>query len=283
MFSELAKFASTIRTSIGRGRRFSRRTSVAHDLGPVEFRRALEREKAIALRSGRKIVVLLMTRSGPDRHDGRVREVIHGEVRASDVVGWFDLTRLAVILPDTDRAGAQIVADRICATLAQDFIESRFDVFVFPDPTESQLPNPPHSNGSARRSSDSKHGNGREGRGAHVGTGHGTNGHGTNGHGSNGGPTSCMPSDCRSSSRSPHSPKSNTSSREGQHGSAEPNDLADPVPSRLATHLCCDVDLGGRPVSPCAGCAREATSSSSLVYLWVGCAARSTSSSRRAS
>jgi GGDEF domain-containing protein len=77
------------------------------------FEHALVRELRIGHRTRRPLTVLRVGYRGNGRPIGAISELIVRSTRATDLVGCYGEREFAVVLPDTDVAGANVVAQRI--------------------------------------------------------------------------------------------------------------------------------------------------------------------------
>jgi hypothetical protein len=81
-----------------------------------EFREVIERERARAERYGRPLSILQFRKSQNPATGGLERVVgaaLSRRLRETDHVGWTQEGWIAVVLPDTDRAGATKVASEV--------------------------------------------------------------------------------------------------------------------------------------------------------------------------
>lgn len=90
-----------------------------------EYRRLLAHERALADRHARHFSLLIFD-AAPGRaslaFNAKLVTLLKRRLRETDVAGWFAGGRVGVILPHSDQAGAQVVADAVCAGMrASDF------------------------------------------------------------------------------------------------------------------------------------------------------------------
>ena len=84
------------------------------------FRSVLLRERALADRSGRRFAVIAIDVSASgDQTLPKIMEHLESRLRVSDVVGWFDSTRIGVLLPQTPDEGARLLASRIVGKFSE--------------------------------------------------------------------------------------------------------------------------------------------------------------------
>src|SRR5205809_386043 len=70
----------------------------------------LEHERARTARTGREFAIAIFHVVGENGHAAigqKLASAVMSRVRATDEVGWYDEHRIAAILPETTRAGAQ--------------------------------------------------------------------------------------------------------------------------------------------------------------------------------
>ncbi len=114
-----------------------------------DFRTLLEHERMRADRNGH--VFSMLTFTPQSKTAGACRStlapVLRDRLRATDIAGTLENQLVAVILPDTDAAGAWQLADDVCHLLPDDLPKPSCAVYEYPtDP-----PHPPKtSNGAAQ-------------------------------------------------------------------------------------------------------------------------------------
>jgi len=85
-------------------------------------------------RSDREFALVTFDFTDQQATDRKLASLIAGfrsRLRISDVVGWFDL-RLAVLLPETKKAGALLVANQLAAISAEHGIQVETHVAIYP-------------------------------------------------------------------------------------------------------------------------------------------------------
>jgi lipopolysaccharide/colanic/teichoic acid biosynthesis glycosyltransferase len=100
-----------------------------------QFHAALERERARAERNGHRITLVLiqtnnqdLTRSGQPR----LTDVLKGRLRVMDEAGWFDRSRLGVLMPYTTCEGAWHLVDDLCRLMDGELFRSDCRVYMYP-------------------------------------------------------------------------------------------------------------------------------------------------------
>jgi lipopolysaccharide/colanic/teichoic acid biosynthesis glycosyltransferase len=120
----------------------------------AQFAVALERERARADRNGHQISLALM----PARHaDGasppsRLLEVLKGRLRVTDEAGWYDESRLGVLMPYTSCQGAWRLVEDLCRLTGGELSLSDCRVYLYPcdRPPGDNGQRTPQGAGSAR-------------------------------------------------------------------------------------------------------------------------------------
>lgn len=83
-------------------------------LSHQEFLTAVRRERARSDRAGRSFaVVVIDLRAVPVQRMKRVPELTRSLVRETDDVGWFDQGSVGILLPEADRAHAEVVGAKL--------------------------------------------------------------------------------------------------------------------------------------------------------------------------
>jgi lipopolysaccharide/colanic/teichoic acid biosynthesis glycosyltransferase len=156
-----AERAGDVSRLLGADARISHAATVP--LSTTAFRRALEVERIRADRTRTGFSLLLFTPSDEQRDEdhGGFFLSVQERLRISDVPGTWDDHRSAVLLPDTDEAGACTLADDLSRRLRVDGIDGRFKVYSHPPKWHANghagEDSGPSSNGDRR---DSDHRNG---------------------------------------------------------------------------------------------------------------------------
>jgi len=104
-------------------------------LSEPEFRRILEYERALSDRHERRFSLLLFSAGANTNAAGFHRSLIgllKERLRMTDVVGWVEGGRIGVILPYSDQAGAQVVADDVCSDMLALAMPPRCEVHTYP-------------------------------------------------------------------------------------------------------------------------------------------------------
>jgi lipopolysaccharide/colanic/teichoic acid biosynthesis glycosyltransferase len=81
----------------------------------------LEHERARTDRTGREFAIAIFHVVGENGHAAigqRLASAVMNRVRATDEVGWYDEHRIAAILPETTKAGAQCFVHDVCARVS---------------------------------------------------------------------------------------------------------------------------------------------------------------------
>jgi len=98
-----------------------------------QFHLALEREKARAERNGHGVSLVIIQTSGhksPERP--RLEDVLKGRLRIMDEAGWFDRSRLGVLMPYTSRQGAWHLIEDMCRLMRGALSPSDCRVYTYP-------------------------------------------------------------------------------------------------------------------------------------------------------
>ena len=112
------------------------------------FQRAIEKERYRSDRSNHKYSLLILSlaiESEEDERIGRAIATIRERIRAIDEIGWYAENQLGIILPFTSMAGADQLADEICAIITSHLAPTEYlacELFSY-DPQrvpESEMP-----------------------------------------------------------------------------------------------------------------------------------------------
>jgi len=130
----------TIRSSVRRLRvRASRRKIQMHSVESLRF--LVQRERFRADRTSRSfsLIAIRFLDSPEALPDGEqdLIQWLQQELRITDDVGRLDDGRFGVVLPETDAAGAEIVADRIRLECATRDLRNDIEISVYPDSGQS--------------------------------------------------------------------------------------------------------------------------------------------------
>ncbi|TWT67626.1 putative sugar transferase EpsL [Posidoniimonas polymericola] len=72
--------------------------------------------------------------------DGRgllaLDDFLYARLRQTDTVGWRTDGRLGLLLPDTSREGAEVVADAIAEQLGEHAVDAAFEIHIYPDQSD---------------------------------------------------------------------------------------------------------------------------------------------------
>jgi len=100
-----------------------------------QFQAALQREQARAERNGHQIALAILPANG---HNGdargtfRLLDALKGRLRIMDEAGWFDPSRIGVLMPYTSREGAWHMIEDLCALLDGELTEADCSVYTYP-------------------------------------------------------------------------------------------------------------------------------------------------------
>jgi len=116
---------------------------------PVQFQAALQREQARAERNGHQITLALLHANG---HNGDVRrtfrllEALKSRLRVMDEAGWFDPSRIGILMPYTAREGAWRMIEDLCSLLDGELTAADCSVYTYPcDPSDDSAEFPEHT------------------------------------------------------------------------------------------------------------------------------------------
>lgn len=119
--------------------RASRREIPMHNAETLRY--LVKRERFRSDRSGHEFSLIAVRFLEPTKRSARDEEsMIHWlqrELRITDDVGLLDDGRIGVLLPDTDREGAEVVADRIRLECTTFELPNEIEISVYPDHDES--------------------------------------------------------------------------------------------------------------------------------------------------
>ncbi len=102
---------------------------------PEQFRVALEREQARAERNRHQITLALLPangRNGDADNTGRLLNVLKSRLRTMDEAGWFDSSRIGVLMPYTSCKGAWHLIDDLCQLMRGGLSASDCTVYTYP-------------------------------------------------------------------------------------------------------------------------------------------------------
>ena len=74
--------------------------------------------------------------------------VVRGRVRTTDVLGWLDSERLAILLPETNKLSAWVLAGGILESLARPTPSFQCEVFTYPTDWPAHACEPARASGS---------------------------------------------------------------------------------------------------------------------------------------
>jgi lipopolysaccharide/colanic/teichoic acid biosynthesis glycosyltransferase len=120
---------------------------------PELLREVLRRERARSDRNSHGFSMLLYRVAGRTDATRELVETLARRVRSTDELGWLDDTQVAVILPETSRAGAQRLAEDVERSLGERAVPCK--VFTYPGDDLDFVEDSTHgSNGSAHPEAD---------------------------------------------------------------------------------------------------------------------------------
>ncbi len=100
-----------------------------------QFHAALEREQARAERNGHQVALVLIRTND---HDHEVQggpclvDVLRGRLRIMDEGGWFDRSRLGVLMPYTSREGARHLIEDLCRLMEGRLSPADCEIYTYP-------------------------------------------------------------------------------------------------------------------------------------------------------
>lgn len=98
-----------------------------------QFQVALEREKARAERNGHGVsLVIIQTNGRGARERPRLEDVLKGRLRIMDEAGWFDQSRIGVLMPYTSRQGAWHMIEDMCRLMRGALSPADCRVYTYP-------------------------------------------------------------------------------------------------------------------------------------------------------
>lgn len=98
-----------------------------------QFQAALEREKARAERNGHSVsLVTIQTDGHRMRERPRLEDVLKGRLRIMDEAGWFDPSRIGVLMPYTSPQGAWHMVEDVCRLMQGRLSPSDCRVYTYP-------------------------------------------------------------------------------------------------------------------------------------------------------
>jgi lipopolysaccharide/colanic/teichoic acid biosynthesis glycosyltransferase len=146
-------------------------------LSVSSFQAAFDRERALAIRSHRTfMLVVLVPAADPWDCLETAAEIVKARLRESDLVGNLDQDRLGLILPETDESGAQSVIESLLVDLARANLNFNYRSFQFPLRKASDV----DSTSASRPSTNGTHGT--NGNGVNGAKRNGSNLEGTDNH-----------------------------------------------------------------------------------------------------
>ena len=133
----------------------------------------LEHERARTDRTGREFAIAIFHVVGENGHAAvgeKLASSVMSRVRATDEVGWYDEHRIAAILPETTRAGAQCFVHDVCARISDNEPPYSYcKIYCYPSAwIDGELE---HAEANSHRH-DGGNGNGNGGSGNGNGNGH---------------------------------------------------------------------------------------------------------------
>ena len=121
---------------------------------PPQFRRILERERALADRNGQGFSLLTFEVNGLRSRIRRMRKLVLAlseKIRLSDEIGWFEEDQLGVILPQTSPQGASVLAERVRRETASPDWPAQYSIYCYPSPDGQGGPKEPPAPSGRRR------------------------------------------------------------------------------------------------------------------------------------
>ncbi len=98
-----------------------------------QFQAALEREKARAERNGHSVsLVTIQTDGRQTRERPRLEDVLKARLRIMDEAGWFDQSRIGVLMPYTSPQGAWHMVEDVCRLMQGALSPSDCRVYTYP-------------------------------------------------------------------------------------------------------------------------------------------------------
>jgi lipopolysaccharide/colanic/teichoic acid biosynthesis glycosyltransferase len=140
----LHDLAARLRWVVGNGHVPGART--VPGIYPIEqFAAALERERARADRNGHQIAVALIpVRPADGVRTSHLLEVLRHRLRVTDEAGWYDESRVGVLMPYTSCQGAWHMVQDLCRLMQGGLSLSECRVYLYP------CEQPPGDNGQRR-------------------------------------------------------------------------------------------------------------------------------------
>ena len=99
-----------------------------------EFRRIIDRERARADRADHQFSLILLDmgfNNANHNSNGRLLQKISSRIRKIDEIGWYDPSRIGIILPYTSEQGAQRFAESLCELMDPSATECTFNVYTY--------------------------------------------------------------------------------------------------------------------------------------------------------
>lgn len=123
--------------------RWFRRNAAFHGIHSTDrFRDLIERERSRTDRTGVCFALVVFHLKGRKRDTYHtlyhLTTLLLSRVRASDEIGWFDKTSLAVIMIGSGEAGAAIFAEKMTASLPEGIAVPKISVHLYPNKREGE-------------------------------------------------------------------------------------------------------------------------------------------------
>jgi len=119
-----------------------------------DFRRDLETERARADRNGHCFALVCFEVSGAERESAAaaaLAKALRQRMRAADEFGWYDSTRIGVLLYDATFEGAKVFASSVWESVAETgAVPAAFSIDVYPSVNTSSSQGAPGGNGSVK-------------------------------------------------------------------------------------------------------------------------------------
>lgn len=110
------------------------------------FKAILKHERALAERNNQYVTVLTFNSAGLQGIGAAAAQVLGGvfadRLRATDVAGWLDSRAIGVLLPNTPKNNAILVAEQICQKMANCGINLDYQCYFYPHDEGISKPSP---------------------------------------------------------------------------------------------------------------------------------------------
>jgi len=121
----------------------------------TEFDRIVERERALCDRSRDRLALVVFQ---PSRRADltAIVDVLNERTRVSDVLGFLDSDRIAVLLPRTDSAGAPVFIEDVLPMLSARGVHCTHDIYYYPETTSIDRGDGGHADAESESSGSSR-------------------------------------------------------------------------------------------------------------------------------